>query len=703
MDFTNILNEHSDRDRLGETEPPTPWQSILIGNTTGSAARVPLEAPTLKSLKVTETEGAVKAGIKTASGPETAVEPKRNFEVWRLPNSWNLHVVCLALITLALVLWGLALPGIDTRQISDYGLILNLPPTFFAALVLLTFSFCLIVRQSEARSVKILLLLHLVALIFILHDTTALIYDTPRYSWTYKHIGVTSYIQSNGVVNPVIDIYHNWPGFFSLSAFFTQLADYQTALSFVAWSQVFFNLLYLGPLLVIFNTLSGTWRLRWLSAWFFYITSWPGQDYFSPQAIAYFLHLTFLAILLTYFQVKKLPSLETVKRYLPFKPVVAFYYRLTNTGRTRADETGQQNFRPFQWIGLKLILILLFGCIVAIHQLTPFITLASVTILVVFQGCRFRTLPIIMGAIMTGWVFYAAAPYINNNGVIFKHHFLSLFANLESNSVNISNATPGHAFISIIARGLTVSLVGLAILGGLRRVRKGYRDVRVALLAFAPIPMFFLQDYGGEMIYRVYLFALPWLAFFAASLFFPAPTSRVSWKTWLFSTLAGLVLLAGFVTVYYGNERMNNFSEAELNAARFLYQTAPAGSFLMKINQNIPNKFTADYNQFVEYGLMAEDNIQTYRDKPAPSVDQLIDLMRQKDYPAAYFVFSRSQDEYTALANLAPPEWTAQVEDAVRSSTQFSLIYNNSDVQIFKLLNSETSRPAIARKGVSNR
>ena len=592
----------------------------------------------------------------------------------------------LAVFGVAVTFWGFSLPAIDYRHISDYGLIASLPVTFFVSLGLLTTGFCLLLRRVSPPT--FLLLLYTLALIFVVHGTTALVYETPRYSWTYKHIGVAAYIQANGSVNPTIDIYHNWPGFFALSAFFTDLAGLGSALDFAAWAQVFFNLLYLGPLLMIFKSLSPNWRLVWLGTWFFYITNWTGQDYYSPQATAYFFHLAFLGLILTYFKVKELPSPTAMKRWLLFKPLANLFHKLLKWAWP--DTPGQENLHPGQEITLKIGLILIFGVIVATHQLTPFISLADVTVLVIFQFCKLRRLPVLMTVMMAGWLFYMADPFLKSNGLVFKHHFLDFFANLDSNTVNISNATPGHAFISLVARGMTVALFLLAIGGGLRRLHAGHRDLKVALLAVAAFPMFLVQDYGGEMIYRVYLFSLPWLAFLAASFFLPGKkpdgkSQRPSWKASFSVLLVSLLLLTGFSTVYYGNERMNNYSQAELTAARYLYQTAPTGSILIKVNFSFPYKFEPNYNQYVEFAMVNDPN-EIHQGYVITDVEDIVNLVTEFKYPAGYVVFSRSQREYAELSGVVSLPWVDQLENQIRRSTYFQLVYSNQDVQIFRMI-----------------
>ena len=48
----------------------------------------------------------------------------------------------------------------------------------------------------------------------------------------------------------------------------------------------------------VFRGLTRNKRLIWLALWFFFIINWVGQDYFSPQAMAYVLYLACIGLLI---------------------------------------------------------------------------------------------------------------------------------------------------------------------------------------------------------------------------------------------------------------------------------------------------------------------------------------------------------------------------------------------------------------------
>ena len=115
----------------------------------------------------------------------------------------------------AIVLWFLAIAQAKVEAMAGFGLLNSLPVTFFGAIGLVFVGFAVAVSRDVIN--PRLLGAHVVALAVMLHGTTALLYDEPRYLWTYKHLGVTNFIAAEGHVNRAIDIYQNWPGFFALA------------------------------------------------------------------------------------------------------------------------------------------------------------------------------------------------------------------------------------------------------------------------------------------------------------------------------------------------------------------------------------------------------------------------------------------------------------------------------------------------------
>lgn len=593
----------------------------------------------------------------------------------RIPRRDLLGPIVLALCAAAL--WAASLTDIEIRRMTDVGLISVLPAHFFLALMVLTVSFCLTLRQQQLP-VPLLFLL-IVVLIFMLYGVTSIIEEMPRFHSVWKHLGVTDYIIRKGQVDPGIDAYFNWPGFFILFAFVSEVGALENWPALVAWVPVFLNLIYLGPLLMIFSSATKDKRLVWLGVWIFYLANWVGQDYFSPQGFNYFFYLAILGILLKWFKVPvggPHPLLERLG-------IAGRYARLPESVRGWLSPTDKPSSpsRREQRAALLGIVLALFAVVVASHQLTPFAILAGVAALVAFNRCTARGLPVVMAILIVLWLRFMAEGYMSGHGEEMASRVGDVSSAVDQNASSRLGGSPGHTVVVYARTGMTLVLWGLALLGGLRRIRHGHRDLTYALMAATPFPLVVLQPYGGEMILRVYLLTLPFMVFFAAALFFTTPTVGRSWRTTAALGLLSVALLGAFFVTRYGNEKMDYATREELAAAEYLYSVAPPGSLLLVGTTNTALKFQ-DYEKYRYWSLT---NRLEWRNGPIErNVEAVARLMDNRRFPTSYLLITRSQIANDELFWLFPTP-LEDLEQALAESDQFTVIYADEAAKIFTL------------------
>jgi hypothetical protein len=592
------------------------------------------------------------------------------------------------LVLVAAVLWAASLPSVHIGAMTDVGLVSVLPPAMFVALIVLTLSFCVTLQGQELRVP--MLLLHALVLILMLYGVTALVEPEPRFAVAWRHVGIADYIMQHGAVDPRIDAYFNWPGFFILSAFITRIAGVQSPLGAIAWAPVVFNLLYLGPLLMILQAATQDRRLVWLGVWFFYLSNWIGQDYFSPQALNYFFYLVVLAILVTWFKTRVGSLAE--QRWAGHGRLERWSRKvdgwLPSWGAAQPDVPPKAS-QPGQRMGLMAIAVAVFVTDVSGHQLTPFGALLSVTALVVFNRCTARGLPVLMALAIVAWLTFMAYAYVSG-------HFANVVSSAgditQSASVNVVSRVQGsqqHLFVVYMRLLMTGAIWVLALLGGIRRCRKGYRDLTYALLAVAPFPLFLLQSYGGEVLLRVYLFALPAMAFFVAAHFYTTPTVGTGWRTTAMISVTSLALLGGFLFTRYGNERMDYMTSEEVQVVERLYQVARPGSLLVAMAPDLPWKFRnyADYHTVTVGGTPEWQRLDaTDKDVSVSAVMRIIARrLHDRKYPHAYLIITRSQIANADLFGIFPHGLIKRVETALTKSRTFRVVFANRDGGIFEL------------------
>ena len=83
----------------------------------------------------------------------------------------------------------------------------------------------------------------LIVVAIILFGTVPVLSAQPHYAWVYKHIGVVRYLEAHGKVNPNIDIYNRWPGFFALAQYSRNVAGRPNPETYAAWAELFFIVL----------------------------------------------------------------------------------------------------------------------------------------------------------------------------------------------------------------------------------------------------------------------------------------------------------------------------------------------------------------------------------------------------------------------------------------------------------------------------
>jgi hypothetical protein len=608
----------------------------------------------------------VNARAETAARAWRSARPRTR--AWPAAAQWLAPVLPLAA---ALALWVDSLGGVDLDAMTDLGLVSVLPNGYFVALGLLTGGFFAVVLGS--RSGEGLPAAYAASLVAMLHATPAILYESLRYPWAWKHVGIVDYIQRNGAVDPGADFltaYHDWPGFFSLGALATDAAGEPDALGIAAWAPPFFELLFLAVVVLLARTLSNDRRVVWTTAWLFLAANWVGQDYFAPQALAFFLYLLVVAVALRWFAVR--PHVASVVSM----PLVRALRRPARPRLRRRAPTGMR-------VGLAVFIVLASAAVVTSHQLTPLILILAAGVLVHLRFTALPGLPLLLVAMTVAWVAFMARPFLEGNLYWIVDSIGSPSGNADETLLNLDEASSGQVLISTVNRALTAAVILLAALGVFRRLRAGRVDVIALLLAGLPAVLLFATSYGGEILFRIYFFALPFLALLAAHAFFPRPRARTGPGGALLITCAcGLLLAAGSVS-YFGKERFHRFTDGEVSASRWLYDTAPEGSLLLSATYDYPWAWR-NYERYEYFAL--EDATASVRRRAARSpVETLEALMHEDRRPGAYIVLTRTQEARVDMTGVMQRGSLQRMERALARDPAFIEVLRRPDASIFRL------------------
>ncbi len=254
----------------------------------------------------------------------------------------------------------------NPAKVGGLGLITVTPWPVYLIAFMLSASFAALLRSSVLD--QKVLILHVVALAFLLPGLPGLLEQFPRFQTAWLHVGFIQAIIIHKHPITGLDARFSWPGFFTGIASLVGMAHLKSALPLLRWTPLVLNLAYSLPIFIIARALLPSVARAWLVVWLFVLTNWVGQDYFSPQGMGYFIFLSCLALLLVGFHKRAQPP---VGRFL--RPLV-----MRIGAPLRADLPSPNTI---QRIGLLTILMLAVVALSMEHQLTPVVLAVDVVAL----------------------------------------------------------------------------------------------------------------------------------------------------------------------------------------------------------------------------------------------------------------------------------------------------------------------------------
>jgi hypothetical protein len=560
---------------------------------------------------------------------------------------------------------------VNVSNLGDYGLPPALPATWYAALVISVVG--AVTAITQRRTHGLIMVGYVVLIAIILYGTVPILSAQPHYGWVYKHIGVVRYLEAHGKANPSIDIYNRWPGFFALGAAFSRLAGRPNPETYASWAELFFILCDAVLIMAAVKAITRETRIAAGAALFFILTNWVGQAYYSPQAFAFVLSLALIVIVLRQLRVDSTNYSERLIRLIervgrvPQLPV-------------QIDTTA----RWPRWAAITTILAL-DAVVVASHQLTPYMLLISLALLMLTGVVRPWWLLIVTG-IMT-------VAYLGANFNFIQHNY-GLFTSIDPfNNVQVATFTQtpsaGKTF-NTHAELLAIAALGLGSFCALiRLLRRGLlvRALPLIVLAVAPFAVIFGQSYGGEAPLRLILFSSPWLSALMAWALASVAPRRLKW---VLMVGASAVFTALFVPSFFGQEELNIISPGEVRASEQFYYHARPGSVLVLAAPGFPYRYGGTYPEFRGPEGDANPNLLTshiFQSRPLGAAEVPDVIARIRQYSRyGYIVFAKDETAYAQVMRITPIGALAQLEAAVARSPAFRLWYANNDAQIYELV-----------------
>ncbi|MEV4411781.1 hypothetical protein [Catellatospora sp. NPDC049609] len=635
---------------------------------TGLLPRVAGPGPDATSLIPRITAPAAEAA---AEPPHQDAAPRRlSARQRRSRRRWE-TAAALGTILSAVVVWAFSVAGTRIDDVDDFGLLSAVHPAYFLAIVICVLGFVTELARRRPRGWAALG--NTAALLLIMHATVPILVAEPEYSWTYKHLGVIDLIAVGRPLDNAYDVYQQWPAFFALVAQLTTAAG-TTALDVASWAPLFFGLINLLPVYAIARTLSTDRRVPHLTAFVFCAVNWVGQDYLAPQAFAYTLSLGVVLVMLRWLRRDPMPSREQ-------------HRLLTRLWTWVQVGVGPVPYTSSRARKLSLVtLYLVYAAIVVSHQLSPYLVAVGAFALVAFRLVQPVQIVPIFGVIA---VLQVIPRYrlVESWGLF---DGFNLFANAQPTGPTQGMVSSGRTFSVLAVEVLALAVwLTAAIVVVANRKRLGPLAVPAALAA-GPFAVLLGNSYGGEAVFRVFLFSSPWCAFLIA-----VGMLRLRLDRRLGIGLAAPALaLAAVVAVQgeHGQLMVNRFTTAEVRAAQYLYANIPTGGAVVLAGVNFPDRIGARYTDVLG-AVGATDSIM-----PDVSYEGAVifgEAMDDSDLAAlnsyfdvytvpVYLVFSRSQANAAAYFGYYPPGKLEQLRGLVAGSAQWRLWHGNEDTQIYQ-------------------
>ncbi len=585
-------------------------------------------------------------------------------------------VVALVVSFLAgLALYWVPLRGVDLAAMNGYGLVSVLPIATLAGAFVLVVTFFATLALDRPR--RALLAVQLVALVCALHGLAPALEELARPPTAWQHLGFVEYITRTGEPHVMLDARYSWPGFFAAAGFVTRAAGIEDLEPIMHWSPVGLELLYLVAYYLVLRVMWADWRAKWTAAWLLVAADWVGQDYFAPQGLGFVLYLLLLGILLNWFMPHRdEPAWRPGRRRFPFGPA-----GLMTPGERRVGHPG-----PGERTAVFAVALGIFAITVATHQLTPYLMLFAVTGLVLVGRCALRGLPILMAVLTASWIGYMAKAYWEGQSDSLFSGIGNLFDTLGSSVAGrVTKSSAELAAVQQTRILIAVAVVSLAFCGLYRRRRRRFDDRAAMVLLLVPFLAIGLQNYGGEITLRVYLFVLPGACLLMAYLFFPTafPVARPVRAAGA-AAVCGLLVAGSFLFVRFGNENFEQVRPGEVQAFHEMLRQAPQG----RINLVWQTGLKGPMGAFPQapWGLSSQERWD-YTELQAPRRPEDIRpiLNALKRQPGGYFLTTRSNEEYNHYFFALPEDYGPRLVKALESSPELRPVFRHRDADVFAL------------------
>jgi hypothetical protein len=363
--------------------------------------------------------------------------------------------------------------------------------------------------------------------------------------------------------------------------------------------------------------------------------NWVAQDYFSPQAAAMLMAVGVIIVM------------------------------------------GHSRQRP----AAVWLILLLFTAVTITHQLTPFWLLAAIGLLAVAKQLKPWWIVFPLGAILLAFVAYnyeAIAGFLDFSGDIVD--------NAKSNVPTVGS--PGQQLTSASVRVLSGVLWASAL--GVLAYRAWRRRPYFAVGVLVVSPMLILAgaSYGGEAIFRVFLYSLTGCSIVLA----PGLVGLLqgNWRRLVAGVTIVIVAAALSAQGYFGGWFAYLMPKAQVDAVN---QVLLEADFPAYVSTPVPawpqrgNWRYVEYDRFkywYDHSFILEENLMGSAFDAQTDYPRLTKMIGERTDASTYLVLTEQMDWYSYYFGVLQLGAMDNLREAARNDPFWKLVYDDGAVTVFR-------------------
>ena len=586
------------------------------------------------------------------------------------PLRWT--VACVVVLLAAVVLTVIASSGVAEDAVGVWGLLPELGPLYLVAIVLVV---AVLFYGGLARSVHASVsVAGLVTLGFVVASPPAIIATRLLAGWNYKHIGTVDLIANGaGLTNPD-DLFQSWPGFFAVAANLVNLTG-TNPIEYANWATpVFLGIAAVAVYAAARQIIPEARFAAVIATALFLCTVWSNQIYYSPQSFAFVIAMLLWAI--------ALPLLQG--RSATHGDLGGWRWsRFLRHGMTRTALDGRDK------LVTTVAVAAAFVAIVSSHQLTPYFILLGLIPLAFLLRVSGSTRGLIFFMLAVGVIY----PLIHHDALREYSIFTAFsFGNLNPAGTGVGVPSEPKVVAMIAARSVAIVTVGAALVAAVA-LRKRLGSILIPLvLAITPAALVLVQNYGGEAIYRIWLFSSPWAAIIIAAGI--VGMRRAAVRTLVIAVwglLLPVLLLASAQAANFGMYQLARVPNDDLSVAQWFYQNTDPGTRLVMVGASFPGRLSDDYVAHSDLGAVndlaiLDDPVFSGAGLDQTTSAELAAYVTRNVGGSSYLVVGESMRYEAAYFGDVDPGSIDRLFDRLQASAEWEIAYSSGDSYLFKLV-----------------